>query len=154
MAESTARFGIPLLVTGQGQKDITHNEALVIIDALACAAVESRTASAPPALPSAGACWLVPTGATGAWQGRDGQISIWTAGGWRFAAAPDGMLVYVKSEALEVRRLGGAWQLVAPKGAPAASLSLPAGGTVIDAEARAAIAGIASRLQQLGLLSQ
>ncbi|MGL6042672.1 MAG: DUF2793 domain-containing protein [Sandaracinobacteroides sp.] len=153
MTETTARFGLPLLVSGQGQKDITHNEALLLLDALAGAVVEARTFSVPPADPLIGRCWLVSSPAGGAWLGKDDQIAIGTSGGWRFAALPEGMLIYVKSEALEVRRLSGGWQNVAPKGAPVPPVSLPVGGTLIDLEARTAIADIALRLQQLGLLS-
>ncbi len=30
--ETTARLGLPLLATGQAQKETTHNEALALID--------------------------------------------------------------------------------------------------------------------------
>jgi hypothetical protein len=152
MVEVTARHGLALLVAGQGQKDVTHNEALVLVDALLGAVVEQRDLSAPPAIPGAGSVWLVAEGASGDWFGKAGELAIWTAGGWRFAPIPDGMALYIRAEGVTVRKVGGTWRVEAPRGAPAAPVGLPAGGPVVDFEARTAIGALVSRLEQLGLL--
>jgi hypothetical protein len=34
MADASARFELPFIMAGQAQKEITHNEALVLIDAV------------------------------------------------------------------------------------------------------------------------
>lgn len=151
--ESTARLGLPLLVAGQGQKEITHNEALVLLDAVIGCIVERRDLAAPPVGAADGQCWLVPDGASGEWTGRGGQVAVSTSGGWRYLQAPDGMGLSVRQSGEQLRRLSGLWQLVAPLGAPAASVALPTGGATVDSEARAAIGTLVQRLQALGLLA-
>ena len=151
MVES-ARLGLPLLVPGQGQKDITHNEALLTLDMLVQPAVTSATLAAPPAEPPVGACWLVPAGAAGAWSGRDGCVAMWSSGGWRFAIPAEGWTTWVSDTAVAVRREGGGWVPVRGFPDPAPSVVEPAGGAVIDIEARNAIASILASLTGLGLL--
>jgi hypothetical protein len=153
MAEVTARFGIPLLISGQGQKDITHNEALVVVDAIVGATVEARTLGTAPVNPQEGACWLVADGAIGNWAGKSGNLAIWSAGGWRFLLPPEGMSLYIKAEGVIARKVGTAWRDEAPRAAPAARVVPPAGGTVQDLESRAAISTLIARLSQLGLLA-
>lgn len=152
MTEATTRMGLPLLVAGQGQKDITHNEALLALDALVHANVVSRVVAAPPAQPGLGDCWLIPDGASSVWAGAAGGMACWTVGGWRLLALPEGGLVWVEDEARRVRKAGSGWVADAPFGAPAAPVVEPEGGIVVDAEARAALRLMLDRLRQLGLL--
>lgn len=152
MAETSGRFGLPLLVTGQGQKDITLNEALQALDCLVGASVVSRQAANPPAEPVVGRCWLVAAGAGGAWAGQAGRLACWTAGGWRFQSLPTGFTLWVEDELRSVRLVAGAWAVVAPGGAPAAAVPIPTGGAVIDIEARQALSAAVQRLVQLGLI--
>ena len=72
MSEATERHQLPLLQSGQSQKEVTHNEALVRLDALLHLAVESRTASVPLVSPTLGATWIVAVGAAGDWSGQMG----------------------------------------------------------------------------------
>jgi hypothetical protein len=153
MSEATARLQLPMLVLGQGQKDVTHNEALLALDVLVQGSVVSMTATAPPADPVLGSCWLVPAGATGDWAGRAGQLASWTQGGWRYVRVPEGGSVWVSDAATRVRAEGGSWVPEAPLGAPRPAVSEPTGGSVVDVEARAVIGAILGRLQQMGLLS-
>ena len=74
MAEATTRHGLPLLQAGQAQKEVTHNEALVLLDLLAHPAVEGVLAT-PPAAPTPGQGWIIGAGATGAWSGQDGALA-------------------------------------------------------------------------------
>lgn len=150
--ESTSRFGLPLLVTGQGQKDITHNEALVLVDALISCVVERRDVALPPHAPLAGTCWLVPEGAAAEWDGKGGQIAVATGGGWRFLVAPEGATLFVRLGRERLRRLDGEWVPDVASGTPAAPIADPAGGAVVDSEARAALAAILDRLRTLGVL--
>ena len=148
----TARYGLPLLEAGQGQKDITHNEALVLVDAVISCMVEGRDLVLPPDAPVAGSCWLVPAGAAAEWEGKAGQIAIATGSGWRFLAAPEGTTLFVRLGRERLRRLDGEWVPDVFSGAPAAPVADPAGGSVVDSEARAALASLLDRLRTMGVL--
>lgn len=62
-------------------------------------AVISSTLTTPPANPSDGDRYIVPTGATGAWAGQSGSVAIWDAtdNAWQFVAIPQGVSVYDQS---------------------------------------------------------
>lgn len=94
----TPRHSLPYLVQSQAQKEITHNEALNLIDLTLHCAVLDRDRVAPPAAPAQGDCHLVAEGATGAWAGCAGQIAAWIGTAWAFVAPLDGMLVFVVGE--------------------------------------------------------
>lgn len=108
MTDMTPRLGLPYLLAGQSQKEITHNEALNLLDLLAQATVRDRSRTAPPETPALGDCHAVAAGASGAWAGRDGQIAAWY-GGWRFAAPRPGWSAWVEAERRALRWDGGAW---------------------------------------------
>jgi len=140
---ATPRFGLPLLFSGQSQKEFYVNEAHALADALLHATCEGEAAD-PPAAPAEGDAWLVGTGATGAWAGADGKMASYQAGNWLFAAPNDGMRLFDRSTGQMLLYHAG-WQRPA---APAA----PSGGTTVDAEARAAIGDLVSALIQAGIV--
>ena len=53
MSES-ALLSLPLIEAGQAQKHVTHNEALLLLDAALHLAVASRSVATPPGAPAAG----------------------------------------------------------------------------------------------------
>src|SRR5436190_7808713 len=108
--DQTARFALPQLTPGQAQKEWYHNEALQRIDMLLCPAVEGAAIAAPPVSPAAGACYLVATGATGAWAGQDGALATFTEGGWRFVAPIEGARVLDRTSGQMMVRRGGSWE--------------------------------------------
>src|SRR3546814_3824403 len=67
----TPRFSLPLLAVAQAQKEVTHNEALTLLDALVHAAIEAGPLATPPANPALGQCWIVDAAATGVWSGAE-----------------------------------------------------------------------------------
>lgn len=142
---STPRLALPLLAVAQAQKEITHNEALTLLDALVHAAVVAGPLADPPADFAEGQCWIVGPTPTGAWTGQAAAIAFRTAGGWRFAAPRDGMRVTRLSDGSQLRFDGGIW-------AGPATISPPTGGSTIDSEARSAIAGLLLHLEAHGLL--
>lgn len=161
---ATARFALPLLHPGQAQKELFHNEALTLADALIQSCVEAVGLNAPPSAPAPGQCWIVGESPGGAWAGEAGSIASWTAGGWRFSAPREGMSAWVASEALAACYASGAWhvgrvtatrleidgeQVVGPR-EPA--IDDPDGGTVVDLEARAAIEAVLDALRAHGLI--
>ena len=62
----TPNLALPFIAQGQAQKEVTHNEALLRLDALVQIAVRSRSLAAPPGSPADGERWSVAAGATGA----------------------------------------------------------------------------------------
>ena len=83
----SGRFGLPFLAAGQAQKELTHNEALALIDAVLCPAVESAGLETPPGSPSVGQCWIAGVSPTGAWadaagaRAADDDVELRTHGG-------------------------------------------------------------------------
>jgi hypothetical protein len=99
----------------------------------------------PPATPADGQAWLIGTGATGAWAGHDGTIAMRQAGQWLFATARDGIHLLNRSSGQWMSRIAGTWH------APAAPTA-PSGGSVVDTEARSALAALVTALRTAGVL--
>jgi hypothetical protein len=160
----TPRLSLPFLSVGQAQKEFTHNEALQTLDILVSGAVEEPPLAAPPAAPAVGAAYLVAVGATGEWAGRDGCIAAWTSGGWRFISPVEGMTLYERTSGTPATFRDEAWHVgtlcgsslridgVQVVGPQTGAIASPAGGTVVDAEARAALDAILGTLREHGLI--
>lgn len=164
MTEMSARLALPFILPGQAQKEFYHNEALTRIDMALHAAVEGPAIATPPESPLAGQSWIVAADASGAWSGRGGALACWTDGGWRFVDPVPGMLVWNKAESVWLHWGGAGWSAGELKakaiiidgekvvGERQPSVPSPSGGTIIDAEARAAIAGLTAALMSHGLI--
>lgn len=105
----TARLGLPLLAAAQAQKHVTHNEALLLLDALVQCAVLDKDLAAPPASPGEGSRYLVAAAPTGAWSGRAGAIAVRQDGAWIFSRPGAGFVAYVADEAALYVFDGAAW---------------------------------------------
>jgi hypothetical protein len=80
----TPNLALPLIAAAQAQKHVTHNEALLAIDALVHCAVKDKDLAAPPAAPAEGDRYIVAASPTGAWAGKAGMIAALQDGVWRF----------------------------------------------------------------------
>jgi hypothetical protein len=109
MSDTTPRVALPLLAAAQAQKHVTHNEALLELDALIAAVILDRDLSAPPSTPSDGDTYLVKATGTGAWTGQNGKLAYSIDGGWRFYAPFEGLSAYVADEAKLIFYNGSAW---------------------------------------------
>jgi hypothetical protein len=146
-ALETTRHKLPLLAVSQAQKEITHNEALVRVDALLHPVVEDVLATAPAATDTdIGKCWLVAAAPNGEWAAKAGQIAIWIGGGWRFCAAANGMRLRLQSSGTDIFRSNDQW-VTSP------TVADPVNGTVIDVEARSAIVALLNHLRTIGHLT-
>jgi hypothetical protein len=164
MADTTPRFALPFILPGQAQKELFHNEALARVDLALHPAVEGAPAAAPPPAPAPGECWIAAAGAAGDWSGRDNMLAMWTESGWRFLAPTPGMSAWNKAESVPLIWDGDAWRdgelacaglvvggaRVVGERQPA--VASPSGGTIIDAEARAAIDALTAALMSHGLI--
>lgn len=109
MTNST-RLALPFIDAAQSQKHVTHNEAIIALDALVHLAVKARNVAAPPGSPAEGDRYLVPSGATGAFASHVNAIAAFDNGGWAFLPAKAGWRVYVEGEGLFLLFDGAAWK--------------------------------------------
>ena len=163
--DASARLSLPFLAAGQAQKEVMHNEALQALDMLVQPVALSADVSSPPGAPAEGDCWIVAASPNGAWAGHEGDIAQWTAGGWRFASPRAGWRCHVLDRSAAMFHDGSGWQDEAVRadgfylagervvGARQPAISAPAGGTVVDLEARAAIAAVLDAMQAHGLIA-
>lgn len=162
MAE-TLRLRLPLLAAGQAQKEITHNEALTGLDGIVHVAALSRQLAAPPSTAAPGDIHIVPAAGVAAWGAPADTLMCWDGQGWRQIVPVPGMTAYVVSEAAMLVYMTG-WQTGWPVarlaiagrsvlGAVPATIVPPAGGAVVDAEARAVLGALLLALAAQGLIS-
>ena len=151
---SSTRFALPMLQPGQTQKEVAHNEALIQMEMAIQPVVDGPPLATPPSSPSDGDMRIVAGSATGPFAGRDGYIGQFTEGGWRFLEPFEGMLAQERNSGQTWRYDGVQWISVQIIAAPAGGISTPAGGTTVDAEARAAIASLIVALEDHGILSK
>jgi hypothetical protein len=158
---NSPRLGLPLLASGQAQKDVTHNEALLRLDQLVQPLVQSRSQLAPPASPALGAAYIVPPG--GSWPQPAGSLVQWDGSGWAVQPPRAGLVVVVADEAAMLVADGSGWLSHWPcaglgiggravLAAAPASVAPPSGGTVVDAEARAVLASLLAALVAQGII--
>lgn len=105
----TPLLGLPLIAASQAQKHVTHNEALLLADALIHLSVLSRTVASPPAAGD-GARFLLPPDPGGAWAGQKGRIALMQGGGWVFITPRAGWRLWVEDEARLLVYDGTAWR--------------------------------------------
>lgn len=159
----TVRYGLPLLVPGQAQKELFHNEALARLDAFLSPAVNGA-ATAPPTSPTDGEAWRVLAAPTGAWAQHPQEIATWTAGAWTFQRPQPGYIVWDRATGTHIVFDGaswrtGAWPVRAVEvsgkqvlGARRPAIAGPTGGAVVDSEARAAIQALLAMARAHGFI--
>lgn len=110
----TPRLSLPLLAAGQAQKHVTHNDALVRLDALIHLVVDSRTQLEPPVSPSELSAYIVPAGAAGVFAGHTDQVALFEDGGWTFLMPRTGWQAWVADEAEHNLWNGTEWRRASP----------------------------------------
>ncbi|AMJ61027.1 DUF2793 domain-containing protein [Bosea sp. PAMC 26642] len=119
---ATARLDLPLLAAGQAQKHVTHNDALIRLDALVHLSVTSRTETGPPAVPSETSAYIVPAAATGVFAGHEDEVALFEDGGWSFLEPRPGWQAWVADEAEEQIWTGTIWRRASPISSEGAEL--------------------------------
>ncbi len=165
MTIQTPRLNTPYIISTQSQKEVTHNMALNMLDALVQSSVESSILSVPPLSPTEGNLWLVDSVATGDWTSHDNELAQFIGGIWQFYLPFEGMLVWLKDDGVMAHYSSGLWQkgVVTANsieisgqqiiGTQQAAISDAAGGGTIDAEARTALNSLLAACRAHGLIS-
>jgi hypothetical protein len=154
-------LALPLLASGQAQKDVTHNEALLRLDQLVQPLVQSRSLLAPPANPAPGAAYIVPP--TGNWPHPAHSLVHWDGVGWMLLPPRAGLVAYVVDEAAVLVADGNGWPSRWPcagltiagravLAVPPAVIAPASGGAVVDVEARAVLGNIVAALAAQGIV--
>lgn len=105
----TPQLGLPLLAAAQAQKHVTHNDALLRLDALIHLSVIARNLSSPPAAAD-GERYLVAAAPSGPWSGQQGAVALAQGGGWLFLTPRKGWRLWVEGEARLVVFDGTQWR--------------------------------------------
>ncbi len=162
---NTQRLALPLLAAGQAQKEVTHNEALVVLDALVHGCCALGPANVAPAEPEMGFSYLCGDIPTGAWSGRAKNVAYWSDNGWRFSVPVEGQQLHDRGTGRTWRYASGQWSLgvahvaevrvsgVKVLGAQQLPVANIAGGSVVDIEARNALGQVLAALRNHGLIS-
>jgi hypothetical protein len=113
LMDHTTNLDLPYIAPAQAQKHVTHNEALRALDALVQLSVRSRRFAAPPQEPVEGDRYVVASGASVPWAGRNGQIAAWQDGAWTFFQPQEGWHAFVVDEHRFVVFARESWREVA-----------------------------------------
>lgn len=103
-------LGLPFIDVQQAQPEVTHNEALLLLQAVTNGAID-RGINAPPGSPTIGDIYIIGSAPTGAWAGRANCITIYSGTAWDFipgedssgtpitmGARQEGMRIWVRDE--------------------------------------------------------
>lgn len=105
---TTAHLNIALVEQNQSQKEVTVNEALVVMDAILNTGVIDKDLATPPGSPTAGDVYIVAASGTGDWSGNDGKIAYYNQL-WKFITPREGMVFWVNDENRLYSYDGAAW---------------------------------------------
>jgi hypothetical protein len=125
---TSPRLQMPELAVGQEGKELIHNAAIRILDALAGAVVQDRDLATPPGSPVEGALYIVAAGGAGDWSGESGNFAHYYNGSWWFYPPTAGFLIYLVDEDTPLRYDGADWAVPPGGGDFLASGAVPMAG--------------------------
>lgn len=143
--DTTTNLSLPLLFSGQAQKEFTLNQSLTLLDALLHGVI-TGSATAPPSDAAEGSSYRVLENPTDSWSDRDDQIAIRIGGTWHFVSPVGGMSLFDRTLGTRIFYREG-WQL-------AVEPDQPEGGEVIDVQARSSLAQVIEVLRVAGLIDR
>jgi hypothetical protein len=86
---TSANLGIPYIASNQSQPEVTHNDAIVMIQVLLARGVLQRGLNTPPSTPSNGDAYIVGTSPTGIWAGKANVIAAYYQDQWYYVPGFD-----------------------------------------------------------------
>jgi len=109
MVDFTPNLQMPLLRESQANAEVTHNEALNILDAMVQTRVKDKDLTAPPGSPAEGDRYIVASVASGDWTGQEDNIAFFFGNTWNFITPLQGWRAFVEDESVEYNFNGTAW---------------------------------------------
>ncbi len=107
---ASSKIGMSYIAEGQQGNDVTFSDNVNILDGVIQISVINQTTSAPPT-PSNGHAYIVASGGTGDFAGKDGQYAYYQDQ-WYFYTAEEGWLMYDKNELNFYFYDGAAWNVL------------------------------------------
>lgn len=107
--DKTSNLQLPFMAPSQAQKHVTHNDALLALDALIQLSAISQSMTLPPSSLNEGDRFIVGANGTDEWLGKDNQIAAWQDGSWMFYTPQEGWLCWVEDEDLLLVWNGNDW---------------------------------------------
>jgi len=90
---TTPDLGIPYIAASQAQPEITHNEAISLLQALSNGVISrglnAPPVTSPPTSPAEGDAYIVGTSPTDDWAGRANCIAVYFGTAWLFLPGDD-----------------------------------------------------------------
>ena len=126
---TTPLLGVQEIAEGVVSQATKHNTALRQIEALTIRAL-SITETTPPGGEAEGDVYIVATGGTGPWSGKDKQLAVYIGGAYSYFAPKEGFLLWVNDQDTVYAYNGTNWVPVASETLPASDVMLFKG--VID----------------------
>lgn len=83
---TSPKLGLPLIDNQQSTPEVTHNAAIMALQALALGAVSIT--NTPPGSPADGDTYIIGTSPTGVWSGKASKIATYY-GGWIYLPGVD-----------------------------------------------------------------
>jgi len=105
---TTEILGIDELAPSQGSPDVTHNNGLRQLEGKLVRALD-KDLTVAPSTPAAGDVYIVATGATGIWSGKDKKIAHYWGGAWKYYTPIHGNSIFVTDEDKRYFYNGTSW---------------------------------------------
>ena len=117
-------LALPFILSSQAQKHITHNEALLALDAIVQLSVISKNVPEGPMDAQVGTRYIVPENASGNFVNQTGKIAAFQDGVYHFYTPQAGWLTYIFEENIYQYFDGSNWQDFPGSGPEATFLTL------------------------------
>lgn len=108
---TTTKLALELLANNAANQTLA-NTTFAQLNQIVQAGVVDKDLATPPGSPANEALYIVATGGTGAWSGKDGQLTYWltSTNAWQFIVPREGMFVHVNDEDVFYKNTGSAWE--------------------------------------------
>jgi len=95
--------------SGEDGWNVGMDANLLKLDSLVQPNVIDSTINTPPGSPTVGDKYIVATGGSGAWNGLDAKIVIWSGSAWVSYTAKEGWMTYDQTNSYYLKCTGSAW---------------------------------------------